>query len=145
MTLPPKYQEPMVLTHHNNTPWKVNQEFKICNHHNILNSRSEYNRCSLPRLSTQLGDAQIKKILLVLFLFLLVLLLMMMFFFLLIIETYLKSLLILRPTVPTKVVGKAVKEIFAPAIIVGVMVPTMIVRTIVPRIFFGTAVQRSLS
>ena len=30
-------------------------------HHNILNSRSEYNRCSLPRLSTHLGDAQFKE------------------------------------------------------------------------------------
>ena len=29
--------------------------------HKILNSRSEYNRCSLPRLSTQLGDAQFKE------------------------------------------------------------------------------------
>ena len=30
------------------------------NHH-ILNSRSEYNRCSLPRLSTRLGDKEYKK------------------------------------------------------------------------------------
>ena len=30
-------------------------------HHNILNSRSEYNRCSLPRLSTRLGDKEYKK------------------------------------------------------------------------------------
>ena len=29
--------------------------------HNILNSRSEYNRCSLPRLSTRLGDKEYKK------------------------------------------------------------------------------------
>ena len=29
--------------------------------HNILNSRAEYNRCSLPRLSTQLGDTQNEK------------------------------------------------------------------------------------
>ena len=29
--------------------------------HHILNSRSEYNRCSLPRLSTQLGDEEHKK------------------------------------------------------------------------------------
>ena len=36
----------------------IQQERK--NHH-ILNSRAEYNRCSLPRLSTQLGDAENKK------------------------------------------------------------------------------------
>ena len=30
--------------------------------HNILNSRSEYNRCSLPRLCTQIGDGEYKKI-----------------------------------------------------------------------------------
>ena len=30
-------------------------------HHNILNSRSEYNRCSIPRLSTKLGDQDFKK------------------------------------------------------------------------------------
>jgi hypothetical protein len=30
-------------------------------HHNLLNSRSEYNRCSLPRLSTRLGDSDYKK------------------------------------------------------------------------------------
>ena len=30
-------------------------------HHNLLNSRSEYNRCSLPRLSTKLGDKEFKK------------------------------------------------------------------------------------
>ena len=30
-------------------------------HHNILNSRSEYNRCSLPRLSTRLGEKKYKK------------------------------------------------------------------------------------
>ena len=29
--------------------------------HHILNSRSEYNRCSLPRLSTRLGDKEYKK------------------------------------------------------------------------------------
>jgi hypothetical protein len=29
--------------------------------HNILNSKSEYNRCSLPRLSTRLGDKEYKK------------------------------------------------------------------------------------
>ena len=29
--------------------------------HNLLNSRSEYNRCSLPRLSTRLGDKEFKK------------------------------------------------------------------------------------
>ena len=29
--------------------------------HHILNSRAEYNRCSLPRLSTQLGDSQYKQ------------------------------------------------------------------------------------
>ena len=29
--------------------------------HNILNSRSEYNRCSLPRLTTQLGESEYKK------------------------------------------------------------------------------------
>ena len=29
--------------------------------HNILNSRAEYNRCSLPRLTTQLGDKDFKK------------------------------------------------------------------------------------
>ena len=29
--------------------------------HNILNSRAEYNRCSLPRLSTQLGEKQNKE------------------------------------------------------------------------------------
>ena len=28
--------------------------------HNILNSRSEYNRCSLPRISTQLGESEYK-------------------------------------------------------------------------------------
>ena len=28
--------------------------------HNILNSRSEYNRCSIPRLSTRLGDREFK-------------------------------------------------------------------------------------
>ena len=31
------------------------------NTHHILNSRSEYNRCSLPRLSTRLGDSDFKK------------------------------------------------------------------------------------
>ena len=31
-------------------------------HHHILNSRSEYNRCSLPRLSTQMGDNEYKKL-----------------------------------------------------------------------------------
>ena len=31
------------------------------NDHNILNSRAEYNRCSLPRLTTQLGDQELKK------------------------------------------------------------------------------------
>ena len=30
-------------------------------HHHILNSRSEYNRCSVPRLSTRLGDKEYKK------------------------------------------------------------------------------------
>ena len=30
-------------------------------HHHLLNSRSEYNRCSLPRLSTKLGDSDFKK------------------------------------------------------------------------------------
>jgi hypothetical protein len=30
-------------------------------HHHILNSRSEYNRCSIPRLSTRLGDKEYKK------------------------------------------------------------------------------------
>ena len=30
------------------------------NHH-LLNSRSEYNRCSLPRLCTQVGDGEYKK------------------------------------------------------------------------------------
>ena len=29
--------------------------------HHILNSRSEYNRCSLLRLSTQLGEAKMKE------------------------------------------------------------------------------------
>ena len=29
--------------------------------HNILNSKSEYNRCFLPRLSTRLGDKEYKK------------------------------------------------------------------------------------
>ena len=29
--------------------------------HHILNSRSEYNRCSLPRISTQLGETQVKE------------------------------------------------------------------------------------
>ena len=29
--------------------------------HNLLNSRSDYNRCSLPRLSTRLGDKEFKK------------------------------------------------------------------------------------
>ena len=29
--------------------------------HIVLNSRSEYNRCSLPRLSTQIGDKEYKK------------------------------------------------------------------------------------
>ena len=28
--------------------------------HNILNSRSEYNRCSLPRISTHLGESEYK-------------------------------------------------------------------------------------
>ena len=28
--------------------------------HHILNSKSEYNRCALPRLSLQLGDKQFK-------------------------------------------------------------------------------------
>ena len=31
------------------------------NDHNLLNSRAEYNRCSLPRLTTQLGDQEHKK------------------------------------------------------------------------------------
>ena len=30
--------------------------------HHLLNSRSEYNRCSLPRLSTQLGENEYKKL-----------------------------------------------------------------------------------
>ena len=30
-------------------------------HHNILNSRMEYNRCSIPRLSTRLGDREYKQ------------------------------------------------------------------------------------
>ena len=30
-------------------------------HHNILNSRSEYNRCSLPRLSTKMGEDSYKE------------------------------------------------------------------------------------
>ena len=30
-------------------------------HHNILNSRAEYNRCSLPRLTTTLGEEHFKK------------------------------------------------------------------------------------
>ena len=30
-------------------------------HHHILNSKSEYNRCSIPRLSTRLGDNEYKK------------------------------------------------------------------------------------
>ena len=29
--------------------------------HNILNSKSEYNRCSLPRLTANLGDREWKK------------------------------------------------------------------------------------
>ena len=29
--------------------------------HNLLNSRTEYNRCSLPRLCTQVGDSEYKK------------------------------------------------------------------------------------
>ena len=29
--------------------------------HNLLNSKSEYNRCSLPRLSTRMGDKEYKK------------------------------------------------------------------------------------
>ena len=29
--------------------------------HHILNSRSEYNRCSLPRLTTQLGESEYEK------------------------------------------------------------------------------------
>ena len=29
--------------------------------HNILNSKTEYNRCSLPRLTTQLGEQELKK------------------------------------------------------------------------------------
>ena len=31
------------------------------NNHNLLNSRSEYNRCSLPRLCTQVGEGQYEK------------------------------------------------------------------------------------
>ena len=31
------------------------------NHHHIMNSKSEYNRCSLPRLSTKMGDKEIKE------------------------------------------------------------------------------------
>ena len=34
------------------------QENKDC--HNILNSKSEYNRCSIPRLTTKLGEKEIK-------------------------------------------------------------------------------------
>ena len=30
-------------------------------HHNILNSRMEYNRCSIPRLSKRLGDREYKQ------------------------------------------------------------------------------------
>ena len=30
--------------------------------HNLLNSRSEYNRCSLPRLCTQVGDSEYNKV-----------------------------------------------------------------------------------
>ena len=30
-------------------------------HHHILNSRMEYNRCSIPRLSTRLGDREYKQ------------------------------------------------------------------------------------
>ena len=29
--------------------------------HNVLNSRSEYNRCSLPRLTTQIGEQEFDK------------------------------------------------------------------------------------
>ena len=36
----------------------IQQERK---HHHILNSRSEYNRCSLPRISTKIGDNEYKK------------------------------------------------------------------------------------
>ena len=31
------------------------------NHHSLLNSRTEYNRCSLPRLCTQIGESEYKK------------------------------------------------------------------------------------
>ena len=31
------------------------------NNHHLMNSKSEYNRCSLPRLSTKMGDQEIKE------------------------------------------------------------------------------------
>ena len=31
------------------------------NNHNILNSKSEYNRCALPRLTTKLGEKEFEK------------------------------------------------------------------------------------
>ena len=30
-------------------------------HHNIMNSRSEYNRCALPRLATKMGEKEMKE------------------------------------------------------------------------------------
>ena len=30
-------------------------------HHHILNARSEYNRCAIPRLATKLGEKDIEK------------------------------------------------------------------------------------
>ena len=31
------------------------------NYHHLMNSKSEYNRCSLPRLSTKMGDQEMKE------------------------------------------------------------------------------------
>ena len=32
------------------------------NRHQIMNSKSEYNRCSLPRISTKMGEQELKEL-----------------------------------------------------------------------------------